>query len=132
MIQVCCAIIVNDHKILAVQRGAKSSHPLKWEFPGGKINPCESAEQCIVRELHEELLIQTEIVLRLKSVEFEYPEKHIELIPFVCEIVSGELTLTEHVASEWFCFDDWQRFDWAEADYKLILKNYETLSQLLV
>ena len=55
MIEVCCAIILKESKILAVQRGPESSHPWKWEFPGGKVNPDETVEECIVREISEEI-----------------------------------------------------------------------------
>jgi 8-oxo-dGTP pyrophosphatase MutT (NUDIX family) len=54
MIAVCCAIILKNSKILAVQRGVESSHPNQWEFPGGKIHANETAEQCIIREIEEE------------------------------------------------------------------------------
>jgi len=52
MIEVCCSIILKGSKILAVQWGTESSHPWKWEFPGGKIQVDETAEQCIVREIY--------------------------------------------------------------------------------
>lgn len=123
--------MVSDGKILAVQRGPESSHPMKWEFPGGKINPEETAEQCIVRELHEELQVEIGILKKLESIEFQYPGKQIELIPFVCCMVSGELVLTEHIAEHWFNLDNWQSLDWAEADYELILKNWKNLSEII-
>jgi len=131
MIDVCCAILVNDHKIMAVQRGSESSHPMKWEFPGGKINSGETDEQCIVRELYEELQVQVVILKKLESIEFQYTGKLIELIPFVCRVVSGELVLTEHIAERWFNPDDWQSLDWAEADRELILKNRKELQQIV-
>lgn len=130
MIKVTCGIIIVDSKILAVQHGPNSSLPMKWEFPGGKMKRDETAEQCIIRELQEELLIYIEPKSKLNSVEFEYPGRQIELIPFVCSIISGELTLTEHIAEEWFYLDEWQSFDWAEADRKLIMENYEQLTQI--
>lgn len=122
--------MVSDSRVLAVQRGPGSSHPMKWEFPGGKINPEETAEQCIVRELQEELQVEIGILKKLGSIEFQYPGKRIELIPFVCRIISGELVLTEHIAKRWFNFDDWQSLDWAEADYELILKNRKNLLEI--
>ncbi len=130
MIKVTCGIIIVDSKILAVQHGPNSSLPMKWEFPGGKMKRDETAEQCIIRELQEELLIYIEPKSKLNSVEFEYPGRQIELIPFVCSIISGELTLTEHIAEKWFYLDEWQSFDWAEADRKLIMENYEQLTQI--
>jgi 8-oxo-dGTP diphosphatase len=130
MIDVCCAIILNGSKILAVQRGPGSSHPMKWEFPGGKIQLNETAEKCIVREIEEELKVRIKIVNQLLSIDFDYGTKQISLIPFVCKIVSGEIILTEHIAKRWFNFDEWETIDWSGADRELILKNYNDLRSL--
>lgn len=130
MIDVCCAIILNGSKILAVQRGPGSSHPMKWEFPGGKIQLNETAEKCIIREIEEELKVRIKIVNQLLSIDFDYGTKQISLIPFVCKIVSGEIILTEHIAKCWFNFDEWETIDWSGADRELILKNYNDLRSL--
>jgi len=130
MIDVCCAIILNGSKILAVQRGPGSSHPMKWEFPGGKIQLNETAEKCIIREIEEELKVRIKIVNQLLSIDFDYGTKQISLIPFVCKIVSGEIILTEHIAKRWFNFDEWETIDWSGADRELILKNYNDLRSL--
>lgn len=127
MIEVCCAIILDEEKMLAVQRGPESSHPWQWEFPGGKIRPGETAAQCIVREIEEELIVRIRVVARLEPVDFDYGIKQICLIPFVCKIVSGEIRLTEHIARRWVGFDQWKDIDWSGADRKLILKNQESL-----
>ena len=131
MIDVCCAIIVNDNKILAVQRGPESSHPMQWEFPGGKILPDETAEQCIVREIQEELSVQIGELAQLEPIEFDYGTKQIRLIPFLCKISSGEIFLTEHISMQWFYFKEWEEIDWAGADRELILKNQESLKLML-
>ena len=127
MIEVSCAIIIKDSKILAVQRGPKSSHPWKWEFPGGKIHPGETAAQCVIREIEEELRLRIEVLAQLESIEFDYGIKQIRLIPFICKIASGELILTEHVAKCWFDLSEWQTIDWSSADRELILKNQESI-----
>jgi len=132
MLQVCCAIILKESKILAVQRGPESSHPWKWEFPGGKINAGETAEQSIIREIEEELTIRIEIINQLDFVEFDYGSKQICLIPFVCKISSGEIILTEHIAQRWLSFDELKTTDWSAADSALILKNQESLKLLLL
>jgi len=131
MIDVCCAIILKESKILAVQRGPGSSHPWLWEFPGGKIHPDESAENCIIREIEEELKVRIEVLYSLSSVDFDYGSKQIRLFPFVCRILSGEIFLTEHMAKYWFNFDEWQTIDWSGADRKLILQNQESIRLLL-
>lgn len=130
MINVCCAIILKDARILAVQRGPESSHPYLWEFPGGKIQVDETANDCIVREISEELSIRISILSALESVTFDYGNKQIKLIPFVCEIASGEIVLTEHLAQKWFGFNEWQSINWSDADRELILKNQEILKAL--
>ena len=131
MIQVCCAIILNDKKILAVQRGPESSHPMQWEFPGGKILSGETAQQCIVREIQEELSVEIGGLTQLESIDFDYGTKQISLIPFVCNISSGDIFLIEHVSMRWFGFDEWESIDWAGADRELVCKNLESLNLLL-
>jgi 8-oxo-dGTP diphosphatase len=127
MIEVSCAIIMKDTKILAVQRGPESSHPWKWEFPGGKIHPEETAAQCVIREIEEELRLQIEVLEQLEYIEFDYGSKQIRLIPFICKITSGDIILTEHVAKCLFDFDQWQTIDWSGADHELIMKNQERI-----
>jgi 8-oxo-dGTP diphosphatase len=130
MIEVCCAIILKDEKILAVQRGSESNHPYQWEFPGGKIHAGETVGQCIVREIEEELSVRIEVLSQLKPIEFDYGIKQIRLIPFICKIISGEIILTEHLAQQWFSIDDWHMFEWSGADRELILQNQIRLKAL--
>lgn len=132
MMDVCCAIIIREDKMLAVQKGPKSSHPWKWEFPGGKVNDLETWEQCIVREIDEELCVEIEIAERLQAIAFDYGTKSLCLIPFVCHITSGEISLTEHVAMQWMKYNEWEILDWAEADRQLILNNEDRLKTLLL
>jgi len=133
MIEVCCAIIMKGSSMLAVQRGPESSHPGKWEFPGGKIDPFETAEQCIVREIEEELSVRLEIIQRLSSVEFCYKEAdQFCLIPFASKIISGEITRSEHIAERWLSLDEWDTLDWLDADRKLIVKNLQQLKLQLL
>lgn len=132
MLEVCCAIIIREGKMLAVQKGPESSHAWKWEFPGGKVNPLESPEQCIIREIEEELTIRVEVLQRLEAIGFDYGQKPLCLIPFICHITSGEIKLTEHVGMSWIDLKDWDSLDWAEADRLLIQKNKEQLQILLI
>lgn len=130
MIDVCCAFILKEEKILAVQRGPESSHPWKWEFPGGKMNAGETAEESIVREIEEELTVRIEVLNQLVPVEFDYGSKQIRLIPFVCKITSGDIKLTEHIAMHWLEFEELLSVDWSGADRELILRNQESLKLL--
>ena len=127
MLEVCCAIIVKGSEILAVQRGADSSHPHLWEFPGGKVNSGESRLSCIVREIAEELLVTVEVGNELQSVDFDYGQKQICLFPFVCKITSGEILLNEHIAMQWFNIENWETIDWSGADRQLIQINYASI-----
>ena len=130
--EVCCALILKGSKILAVQRGPESRHPWKWEFPGGKLNLFETAEQCIVREIEEELTIKVAAVNQLSAIEFAYGDANpFCLIPFVCRILSGKINLTEHVAQRWLSIDELETVDWLDADRKLILKNQDEFKLLL-
>ncbi len=102
------------------------SLPLKWEFPGGKIDRDESAENCIQRELMEELNISVRILEKLKNYPHDYDQVTINLIPFVVEYVGGTILTTEHTAAVWLGWDELATLDWAAADIPLLndfLKN---------
>ncbi len=117
MIDVTCAIIRNDEDdILVVQRGEKSDHPLKWEFPGGKIDPGETAEESVIREISEELSMDIVISSNLEPVEYDYGKKVINLIPFICDTLDDLPLLSEHVAYRWIRTNDLLKVDFCEAD----------------
>lgn len=121
MIKVTCAIIVNaDGLVFAAQRSAAMSLPLKWEFPGGKIEPGETAEACLIREIKEELHVDIEIVASLPTNTHQYPNVAILLIPFVCRITTGEIILKEHLDFKWLSKDELLALDWAEADVPIV------------
>jgi len=131
MIDVCCAIILDRNKILAVQRGQESLHPLQWEFPGGKMRSDETAIECIIREIEEELTVRIEIINEIESVEYDYGLKQIRLIPFICITHGMQFKLTEHVALKWFEISEWDSLNWSAADRELIIKNYSKLFSIL-
>ena len=120
VIDVACAIILSNNKILVAQRSVKMSLPLKWEFPGGKVNNNETAEDCIHRELKEELNIDVKIISRLKDYPYEYETVTINLIPFITEYVSGDLHLAEHKSSIWLNKENLITLDWAAADVPIV------------
>lgn len=92
-IKVACAIIENRGKVFAAQRSATMSLPLKWELPGGKIDEEESPEECLRRELSEELGIEVAAVQAMPQTTHHYQAFAITLYPFICEIISGTITL---------------------------------------
>lgn len=96
------------------------SLPLKWEFPGGKIDPGESPEECLRRELIEEMGINVSVGKNLTSSTHHYPMFTVTLYPFVCSIESGEIILHEHAAIVWLLPDQLKTLDWAEADLPVI------------
>lgn len=120
MIDVTCAIVKKDSKILVTQRSEKMKLPMKWEFPGGKLNKNESEEECILRELKEELNIKVKILSRLESRQFDYGDIVINLIPFITEYEMGSLYLNEHRDAKWLNKDDLINLDWAEADVSVL------------
>ncbi len=117
MINVTCAVIRNDEeRILAVQRGLNSDHPMKWEFPGGKIDEGENEEECIIREISEELSMDIIICGSLPPVEYDYGHKKIRLIPFICDTLDDLPLLTEHTAYRWLLPGELAEADLCEAD----------------
>jgi 8-oxo-dGTP diphosphatase len=119
-IHVACAIIERDGLVLAVQRSSSMSMPLKWEFPGGKIDEGETPEECLKRELMEELSLGIAITRALPLFTHRYPTFIITLYPFVCTIKKGEMVLHEHNTARWLPPDKLPSLDWAEADYPII------------
>lgn len=119
-IHVTCAIIERDGLVLAAQRSAAMSLALKWEFPGGKIDPGESPEECLQRELVEEMGIQVCVGKSLPSSTHHYPKFTVTLHPFICFIESGEIFLHEHAAIAWLPPAALHSLDWAEADLPVI------------
>jgi 8-oxo-dGTP diphosphatase len=117
MIDVTCAIIEHHHRILITQRGPSMNLPGKWEFPGGKVEAGESHKACIIREIKEELDI--EILVKTSLSPHEYQGK-IRLIPFICEWVNGQISLSEHAAYQWIEPDELSNQDWAEADIAIV------------
>lgn len=117
MIAVTCAIIRNDeNEILVVQRGEATDHPLKWEFPGGKLIPGETEEECIIREIDEELSMEIVICSKLTTVNHDYGHKKIRLIPFICDTLDDMPFLSEHIAYKWVEDKDLMTIDFSEAD----------------
>jgi 8-oxo-dGTP diphosphatase len=96
------------------------SQPLKWEFPGGKIDPGETPEACLIREILEEMGIRIRVGESLPSSTHQYPALRVTLYPFICSIESGEIILHEHSAINWLPPSELHTLDWAEADLPVI------------
>ncbi|MES2874219.1 MAG: (deoxy)nucleoside triphosphate pyrophosphohydrolase [Bacteroidota bacterium] len=127
MIHVTCAIILNEKReVFVAQRSSKMHLPLKWEFPGGKLENGELLEDCLKREIREECDMAIEIVKQLPPNEHQYTDKTIKLIPFLCSWMGGEIYLKEHMGYKWLHPKNLLDLDWAEADIPIV-KNYLTL-----
>ena len=120
MIQVLCAIIYIDTKILVAQRSKKMKLPLKWEFPGGKLEENESEIDCIKREIKEELNIEIEILRRLSSSDYDYGTFTIKLIPYLANYISGDIQLSEHNDYRLLDKSELLNLDWAAADIPIV------------
>ncbi len=119
-VRVSCAIIEKDHKVLAAQRSSLQSQAGLWEFPGGKIDPGETAQAALVRELKEELGIEVITEKQLSPVIHHYPSISIELIPFTCRIKSGQPFPHEHSQIIWLFPKELTTLIWAPADIPVL------------
>lgn len=119
-LKVTCAIINFQNRYLAVQRGPSMTLPLKWEFPGGKLEDGESEEVCILREIREELSLNIRIAEKWPSHVHDYGDFIIELIPFLAHYMDGEITLSEHRSFLLLPVEDLSKLDWAPADLPIV------------
>ena len=99
-IRVVAAIIINEGKVFATQRGYGEFKD-GWEFPGGKIEEGETPRVALVREIKEELDTEIEVGELIDTVEYDYPKFHLSMDCFICTIKSGDLVLKEHEAAKW-------------------------------
>jgi len=117
MTDVTCAVIRNEEGlVLAVRRGPGMGNAGKWEFPGGKTRPGEDHEECIIREIDEELGMDIVICGRLEAVEHDYGNKQIRLIPFICDTLESQPLLREHDHYRWMEPDRLTTLDMTAAD----------------
>lgn len=125
-IRVVAAVIqsVNENGepvILATQRGY-GEYKDGWEFPGGKIETGESPAEALVREIREELDTTIVVGELIDSIEYDYPDFHLSMDCFLCEIEDGSPVLKEHEAARWLTKEQLNSVDWLPADLKLIGK----------
>ena len=118
-IEVVAAIIVQDNMIFATQRGYGDFKD-GWEFPGGKIEPGESPQEALVREIEEELDATIEVGEYLCTVDYDYPKFHLTMHCYICSIVEGALTLLEHEAARWLKREELWIVEWLPADVDVV------------
>lgn len=122
IIEVTAAIIINKKKVFVAQRLPGSHMELKWEFPGGKIKEGESRENCLIRELKEELDVDIQVLKFFETVEFSYPEEDIRLHFFICTIKKG-IPVEQHCHSFiWANKENLKNIDFLPADNIIVEK----------
>lgn len=125
-INVVAAIIEKDGKIFATQRGY-GDYKDWWEFPGGKIEPGESSEEALVREIWEELRAEVKVGDLFYTVEYDYPRFHMIMQCYLCKLISDGYELTEHEDARWLGADDIDSVKWLPSDIEIVERLKERL-----
>ena len=120
-IEVVAAVIRHGDQVFATQRG-HGEFEGGWEFPGGKMEPGETPQEALIREIKEELDTEIEVGELIATVEYDYPKFHLTMHCFMCSIKSGHLVLKEHEAAKWLTKDILDSVDWLPADEAIIEK----------
>lgn len=118
-VNVVAAIIKQENTILGTQRGY-GEFAGGWEFPGGKIEPGETPEEAIVREIHEELEAHIAVDSLVTVVDHDYDTFHLHMHCFLCHVARGQLELHEHMAARWLDASNVDSVDWLPADEGVI------------
>ena len=127
-IDVVGAVIRDGGRVLLAQRPEGKAQAGLWEFPGGKIEPGETPEEALKREIREELDTEIEVGSLIRTIDYDYPTFHLTLHCFLCTVKSGSLRLNEHEAAKWLRADELYSVDWLPADL-IILPQIHALLQ---
>ena len=114
-IKVVAAIIQKENKILATKRGYGEFINM-WEFPGGKIEPGETKEEALIREIKEELNIEINVDKFAIDIEYQYPNFYLFMSCFMCSIKEGSIELLEHNDGKWITKKELNTLNWLPAD----------------
>jgi 8-oxo-dGTP diphosphatase len=120
MITVTAAILIKDGKVLIAQRKSTDYLPYKWEFPGGKLEPGETLEECLHREMHEEFGIEVSVGEFFRESIYRYERFTIRLMAYLVSWVSGEPTATVHLQYQWVPIEALGDYDFLPADVPLM------------
>ena len=124
---VICDSVQAKHRIYATARGY-GDYKGQWEFPGGKIEPGETAQQALKREIAEELDTEIAVHDKIGTIEYDYPAFHLSMDCFWCEVLSGNLVLKEAEAARWLAKDELDSVQWLPADQTILEKIREAMS----
>ena len=118
-IEVVAAIIKKGDQIFATQRGYGEWKDW-WEFPGGKMEPGETPEEALKREIREELDAEISVDKFLETIDYDYPQFHLTMHCFLCSLIGEALHLNEHEAARWLSAQNLNTVEWLPADLTLI------------
>lgn len=114
-VRVAAAVIRDNNRIFATARGY-GAFKGKWEFPGGKIEMGETSQEALKREIMEELATEIKVGDLIDTIEYDYPDFHLTMECFWCEVVNGGLELKEHEAARWLMREELYNVEWLPAD----------------
>ena len=120
-IEVVAAIIRREGRVFATQRGHGEWKDW-WEFPGGKMEAGESAEEALMREIREELSTEISVDEMLCNVEYDYPKFYLTMHCFLCSLITDAMYLNEHEAARWLTKEELDSVQWLPADVQIIEK----------
>jgi len=125
-VEVVAAVLIHNGLVFACQRGYGEFKDM-WEFPGGKVEEGESPEDALRREIREELEVEINVGELLDTIEYDYPDFHLSMDCFWCEIIKGDLVLKEHEAAKWLTKEKMDSVEWLPADITIVGKIKEAL-----
>lgn len=118
-IRVAAAVIRDGNRIFATAKGY-GPYKGQWEFPGGKIEPGETPQEALIREIREELATEIRVGDLIETIEYDYPEFHLSMDCFWCETVNGDLKLLEALEARWLRKEELWSVQWLPSDLSLI------------